>query len=87
MSFVMLLSGDGELIEADDNVVAIGSGGGYALSAAHALLRYTDMSAAEIARAAMDIAASICIYTNDHITLESAGEVPRSIETKGGVHA
>jgi ATP-dependent HslUV protease subunit HslV len=68
---ILLLSGDGEVIEPDNDVVAIGSGGGYALAAARALLQFTDMSAAEIARAAMDIAASICIYTNNEITLES----------------
>jgi ATP-dependent HslUV protease subunit HslV len=82
-STLLLLSGDGEVIEADGNVVAIGSGGSYALAAAQALLRHTDMSAEEISRAAMDIAASICIYTNDQITLESSGP-PAAPESEGG---
>jgi ATP-dependent HslUV protease subunit HslV len=67
---LLLVSGDGEIIEPDHNVVAIGSGGAYALAAAQALLRHTELGAAEIARAALEIAASICIYTNDHITLQ-----------------
>jgi ATP-dependent HslUV protease, peptidase subunit HslV len=66
---LLLVSGDGEVIEPDDNVVAIGSGGAYAQAAARALLRHTDLSASEVAKSAMDIAAEICIYTNDHITL------------------
>ncbi|HEX6507022.1 MAG TPA: ATP-dependent protease subunit HslV [Chloroflexota bacterium] len=69
-STLLLISGDGEIIEPDNDVIAIGSGGNYALSAAQALIRYTDLSAAEVARAAMDIAASICIYTNNQITLQ-----------------
>ena len=68
---LLLLSGDGDVIEPDNSVVAIGSGGTYAFAAAQALVRYTDMRASEIARAAMDIAASICIYTNNEITLRS----------------
>lgn len=68
---LLLLSGDGEVIEPDDNAVAIGSGGTYAYAAAQSLLRHTDMRAADIARAAMEIAASICIYTNTEITLRS----------------
>jgi len=75
---LLLLSGDGELIEPDNNVVAIGSGGTYALAAAQALLRYTSLDAVEVARAAMDIAASICIYTNHHITLESVDGAART---------
>ncbi len=66
-----VVSGGGEIIEPDDNVVAIGSGGGYALSAARALLKHTSLSAAEIAREALAIAAGICIYTNDRITVEA----------------
>src|SRR5947209_4694283 len=68
-STLLLVSGDGEVIEPDNDVIAIGSGGQYALSAAQALLRHTELSAADVARSAMEIAASICIYTNDHITL------------------
>lgn len=81
---LLLVSGDGEVIEPDENVVAIGSGGTYALAAAQALLRFTDLSAAEIARAAMDIAASICIYTNHEITLESVGDAAVAGALEGG---
>jgi ATP-dependent HslUV protease subunit HslV len=70
-STLLLVSGDGEVIEPDGNVVAIGSGGAYALSAARALLDHTDLSASDVARAAMEIAADICIYTNHQIALES----------------
>ncbi len=66
---LLVLSGDGDIIEPDDDVVAIGSGGPFAQAAAGALLKYTSMSAEEIARAAMLIAAQMCIYTNDEITL------------------
>jgi ATP-dependent HslUV protease subunit HslV len=80
---LLLISGDGEIIEPDDDVIAIGSGGNYALAAAQALLRYTDMSATEIARAAMEIAASICIYTNNQITLRSVTGNAESAADKG----
>ncbi|MBA2602941.1 MAG: ATP-dependent protease subunit HslV [Acidobacteria bacterium] len=66
-----LLSGNGDLIEPDDGVIAIGSGGAYAMSAAKALARHTTLGAREIAEEAMGIAASICIYSNDRITIES----------------
>ena len=66
-----LLSGTGDLIQPDDGLLAIGSGGGYALAAARALMDNTDLGAKEIAEKAMTVAASICIYTNDHITIES----------------
>lgn len=65
-----LLSGTGDVIEPDDGIVAIGSGGGYALSAARALAQHTEMNAAEIAAAAMELAAQICIYTNHEIAAE-----------------
>jgi ATP-dependent HslUV protease subunit HslV len=65
-----LLSGNGDLIEPDDGIVGIGSGGGYAASAARALTRHTDFEAAQIAGIAMGLAAEICIYTNDRITIE-----------------
>jgi ATP-dependent HslUV protease subunit HslV len=67
---VFLLSGNGDLIEPDDGLIAIGSGGPYALAAARALFGHTKLSAGEIAAEAMRIAAGICIYTNDRITLE-----------------
>ncbi len=66
----LLLSGTGDVVEPDDGVIAIGSGGNYALAAARALLNHTDLAPAEIAQAAMAIAADICVYTNDRIVLE-----------------
>jgi ATP-dependent HslUV protease subunit HslV len=65
-----LVSGNGDVIEPDEGVVAIGSGGPFATAAATALMRNTKMGAKAIAEQAMDIAAKICIYTNDHITYE-----------------
>lgn len=66
----LIISGNGDVIEADDDVMAIGSGGPYALAAARALLRHADLTSTEIVREAMKIAAEICIYTNDHVTIE-----------------
>ncbi len=66
-----LISGTGDLIQPDDGILAIGSGGPYALAAARALIKHSAMSASDVAREAMLIAASICIYTNDNITVES----------------
>jgi len=66
---VLVVSGNGDVIEPDDGIAAIGSGGSYALAAARALLRNTDRSAEEIAREALGIAAEICIYSNDNITV------------------
>jgi ATP-dependent HslUV protease subunit HslV len=66
-----LISGTGDLIQPDDGILAIGSGGSFALAAARALLKHTSMSAAEIAEESLRTAAEICIYTNDHITVES----------------
>jgi ATP-dependent HslUV protease, peptidase subunit HslV len=65
-----LIAGNGDLIEPDDGLIAIGSGGPYALAAARALLKYTNLSARDIAEEAMQIAAKICIYTNDSISVE-----------------
>ena len=65
-----LLSGTGDLIEPDDGIVAIGSGGPYALAAAKALVLHTTLDARVIAQQSMEIAAAICIYTNAQITLE-----------------
>jgi ATP-dependent HslUV protease subunit HslV len=70
---MLVLSGEGDVIEPDEDVVAIGSGGGYAQAAAKALLRHSDLSAPEIARISMEIAANICIYTNDQITVITLG--------------
>ena len=65
-----LISGTGDLIEPDDGVIGIGSGGAYALAAARALNKYTDLSAREIAAEALQIAGKICIYTNENISIE-----------------
>lgn len=66
----LIISGNGDVIESDDEVMAIGSGGPYALAAARAMVRYSSLSAAEIAREAVKIAGELCIYTNDHIIIE-----------------
>lgn len=68
---LLLLSGTGDVIEPDDNVAAIGSGGQYALAAARALLRHSDLDAETIVRDSMDIAAEICVFTNDKIIVET----------------
>jgi ATP-dependent HslUV protease subunit HslV len=65
-----LLSGTGDLIEPDDGVIGIGSGGPFAMAAARALVRHADLDAAAIVRHAMAIAAEICIYTNDRLVIE-----------------
>ena len=66
-----LISGTGDLIQPDDGILAIGAGGPYALAAARALVKYTELTAAQIAEEALRIASTICIYTNDTITVES----------------
>lgn len=67
---MFVMSGTGDLIEPDDGIVAVGSGGPFALAAARALSRHTQLSARQIAEEAMAIAAGICIYTNTNITIE-----------------
>lgn len=67
---LLILSGSGEVIEPDDGIAAIGSGGNFALAAARALVKNTDLSTQEIVREAMLVAASICVYTNDQINVE-----------------
>ncbi|MCL6638951.1 MAG: ATP-dependent protease subunit HslV [Firmicutes bacterium] len=67
---LLMISGSGEVIEPDDGVAAIGSGGPYALAAARALVRHTGLGAGEVAREALGIAADICVYTNDNIMVE-----------------
>ncbi|MDK2882719.1 MAG: ATP-dependent HslUV protease, peptidase subunit HslV [Bacillota bacterium] len=67
---LLIISGSGEVIEPDDEVAAVGSGGPYALAAARALVRHTQLGAREIAEEALRIAAGICVYTNDQITIE-----------------
>jgi ATP-dependent HslUV protease subunit HslV len=66
---ILVVSGNGDVIEPDDGIAAIGSGGGYAMASARALLRHTELPAAEIAQEALGIAAEICIYTNDRVTV------------------
>jgi len=68
--YSLIISGNGDVIESDDDVMAIGSGGPYAQAAARALVRHTNLSSTEIARESMKIAAEVCIYTNDRITVE-----------------
>ena len=68
---LLILSGTGEVIDPDEGIAAIGSGGNYALAAARALLQNTELSASEIAEKSLHIAASICVYTNDHIIVET----------------
>jgi len=68
---LLLLSGTGDVIEPDDDVAAIGSGGPYALAAARALRRHADLDAETIVREAMAIASEICVFTNDHIIVET----------------
>ncbi|CQR71473.1 ATP-dependent protease subunit ClpQ [Sporomusa ovata DSM 2662] len=67
---LLIISGNGEVIEPDDGVTAIGSGGPYALAAARALVLHSPLSATDIVRTALEIASNICVYTNDHITVE-----------------
>ncbi|MEE0742015.1 MAG: ATP-dependent protease subunit HslV [Emergencia sp.] len=67
---LLVVSGNGEVIVPDQDFIAIGSGGNYAYSAANALFNHTEMSAEEIVRESLKIASSICVYTNDHITVE-----------------
>lgn len=68
-----LIAGNGDLIEPDDGIVAIGSGGPYALAAARALLKYANLSARQIVEESMHIAGKICIYTNESVTIEELG--------------
>ena len=68
--YSLLISGTGDVIEPSDGVLAIGSGGPYALAAAKALIKHSDLSAIEVVKEAVMIAASICIYTNDQIVVE-----------------
>lgn len=70
----LIISGTGEVIEPDESVAAIGSGGPYALAAAKALLAHSALDAVAVAREAMTIAASICVYTNDQIVIHEIGD-------------
>ena len=66
----LLIGGSGDVIEPDDGVIGIGSGGPYAVAAARALLKHTKLTAEEIVKEALAISAGLCVYTNDHITVE-----------------
>lgn len=70
---LLVISGTGDIIEPDENVIAIGSGGAYALAAAKALMNHSTLSVAEIARESLEIAAGICVYTNNHISVMEVG--------------
>jgi ATP-dependent HslUV protease subunit HslV len=65
-----IISGNGDVIEPDDGIVSIGSGGSYATAAARMLLKYSNLSAKDIVKESLEVAADICIYTNNHITIE-----------------
>lgn len=67
----LLIAGTGEIIEPEDGILAIGSGGSFALAAARSLAKHTSMSAEEIVRESLSVAADICIYTNHHVTVET----------------
>ena len=67
----LLLTGNGDVIESEDGILAIGSGGNFALAAARALLKNTSLSSEEIVKESLRIAAEICVYTNTHVTLET----------------
>ena len=71
---VLLLSGTGDVIEPDDNIAAIGSGGAYALAAARALIANTELNSETVVRESMRIASEICVFTNGNLTLESLSE-------------
>jgi ATP-dependent HslUV protease subunit HslV len=68
--YAFIISGNGDVIEPDDGIVAIGSGGSFATAAARMLLKYSKLSASEIVRESLEAAADICIFTNNHITIE-----------------
>ena len=66
----LLVSGTGDVIQPNDGILGIGSGGNYALAAARALVKHSDLSAAEVVRCALQIASEICVYTNDNLVIE-----------------
>jgi ATP-dependent HslUV protease subunit HslV len=77
---ILVLSGTGDVIEPDDGVAAIGSGGPFALAAARALIQYSDLDAKPIVLEAMRIASKICIYTNDQLVVEELGELNQGLK-------
>ena len=79
----LMITGNGDVIEPEDNLIAIGSGGPFAQSAARALMANTNLSAREIVERALNIAADICIYTNHNFTIEELTAEPKKTETRG----
>jgi ATP-dependent HslUV protease subunit HslV len=79
LAATFVLSGNGDVIEPDEGIVAIGSGGSYALAAARALIENTELTAREIAEKSLKIAGQICIYTNDQLTIEELSQSQESI--------
>ncbi len=77
----LILSGNGDVLEPEDGLIGIGSGGAYALAAARALVAATDLEAEAIAREAMRVAAGICVYTNDQLTVEALDAEPAPSDT------
>jgi ATP-dependent HslUV protease subunit HslV len=69
----LIITGKGDVVEPDDGIIAIGSGGNYALAAARALMANTDLDAADVTRKSLEIAAGICVYTNTNIKVETLG--------------
>jgi len=80
---LLVLSGEGDVIEPDDGIVAIGSGAPYATAAAKALIAHTDLDARAIVVAAMGIAANLCIYTNDHFSVETVSVDAEDVTLEG----
>jgi len=80
-SVSLLLSGTGDVLEPDDGILAIGSGGNFALAAARAMIDVDDLDAEAVARKAMAIAAGICVYTNGHVTVECIEEAEAAKES------
>ncbi len=78
---LLVISGEGDVLEPDDGVVAIGSGGAYATAAARALIRNTEMCSSDIVKAAMNITAELCIYTNDQILIEVTKQIDEPDES------
>ena len=73
-SSIYLISGNGDVLSPDEDICAIGSGGNYAYAAAKALLKYSNLTAEEVVKESLNIASSICIYTNSNITIETLGD-------------
>ena len=81
---LLVLSGEGDVIEPDDGIAAIGSGAPYATAAAKALVAHTDLSAREVVEAAMGIAAELCIFTNDRFTIDTVSAVEDAPDAENG---